>query len=140
MNDSYDLKRYIDAQQTVYETVINELRHAHKQTHWMWYIFPQFDGLASSSTSRYYAIKSLQEASAYLKHSVLGERLIQCTQLVLDSGHDDIADIFPYPDNLKFYSCMTLFAFVTDDASIFHQALNKFFNSEPDLNTLSLVS
>jgi uncharacterized protein (DUF1810 family) len=106
---SWDLSRFLEAQSGIYETALDELRSGRKESHWMWFIFPQLAGLGSSVMSRRYAISSLDEAKAYLRHPVLGPRLIECTRAVLDSG-DNLSTLLPYPDDLKFRSCMTLFA------------------------------
>lgn len=112
------------AQDKVYDRVLAELKNGRKQSHWMWYIFPQLDGLAHSTTSKYYAIKSTEEAIAYLNHPVLGARLRECAEAVLDLEGKTVSQIFGYPDDLKLKSSMTLFSEVTTDP-IFNRVLDK---------------
>ncbi|MDN0075694.1 DUF1810 domain-containing protein [Crenobacter sp. SG2303] len=139
MNDAYNLQRFIDAQAGIYESVLSELRAGRKRGHWIWYIFPQIDGLGSSAMSLEYAIKSQGEAKAYLEHPLLGERLRECTQLVLNLEGLTAQQIFSYPDTLKFRSCMTLFDRTACDSTIFRDALVKYFGGEPDPLTLDLL-
>jgi uncharacterized protein (DUF1810 family) len=136
MPDPYNLKRFLDAQSDVYEDVTAELRDGMKRTHWMWFIFPQIAGLGSSPTAVRYAISSRNEAVAYLKHSVLGPRLDECTRLVNTIEGRSIHQIFGYPDDLKFHSSMTLFANATEDNEIFTNAIKKYFNGKMDSNTI----
>jgi uncharacterized protein (DUF1810 family) len=136
MHDQYNLKRFLNAQQQIFEQVIAELRSSHKTGHWMWYIFPQIYGLGSSSTAREFEISSLAEAEAYLKDRILGPRLLQCTQLVVDADARSISEIFHYPDDLKFRSSMTLFLRADPMARVFKQALDRYFGGEPDPRTL----
>ena len=110
MDDAYDLARFISAQQGVYARVLEELAAGRKSSHWMWFIFPQLQGLGSSATARHYAIRSLAEARAYLAHPLLGARLRECTALVNGLEGTTAQAVFGYPDYLKFRSCMTLFA------------------------------
>ncbi|MEO8408514.1 MAG: DUF1810 domain-containing protein, partial [Oxalobacteraceae bacterium] len=110
MNDSYNLQRFVDAQTPVYDTVCAELRAGRKRSHWMWFIFPQIEGLGSSAMARKFAIASVEEAQAYLAHPVLGPRLRQCSRFVADLDGRAIDAIFGYPDDMKFQSSMTLFA------------------------------
>lgn len=139
MDDPYNLQRFIDAQAGVYEQACSELRQGRKTSHWMWFIFPQLKGLGSSHTSREFAISSRMEADAYLRHPILGPRLRECTGLVNLVEGRPIGQIFGYPDNLKFRSCMTLFARATAENEIFMMALNKFFGGEFDPATLELL-
>ena len=139
MNDPYDLQRFVDAQDRVYARVVSELRAGLKTSHWMWFVFPQVAGLGSSPMAQKYAIDSLDEASAYLAHPVLGPRLRECTQLVLDVIGRDISDILGYPDNLKFHSSMTLFAAVDGAPQLFETALVQYFAGEPDVRTLEIL-
>jgi uncharacterized protein (DUF1810 family) len=111
-NDPFDLNRFINAQKRNYDAALSELKNGKKQTHWMWYVFPQLDGLAQSSTSKYYAIKSVEEARQYLNHPLLGNRLLACTQAVLAIEGRTVLEIFGYPDDSKLKSSMTLFASV----------------------------
>jgi uncharacterized protein (DUF1810 family) len=136
MDDPYNLKRFVDAQAPVYERVVDELRQGRKQSHWMWFIFPQIEGLGSSPMADAYAIASRAEAQAYLDHPLLGARLRQCTRLVTAVPDRSIAAILGYPDDLKFRSSMTLFAAVTADAKDFTDALDKFYGGKADPATL----
>jgi uncharacterized protein (DUF1810 family) len=132
---AYDLQRFVDAQSEAYERVCAELRAGRKDSHWMWYVFPQIKGLGRSAMAERYAISSLQEARSYLDHALLGKRLRECTRLVTAVRGRSIEDIFGHPDHLKFHSSMTLFAHATDD-QIFMEALRKYFRSEFDLRTI----
>ena len=136
MSDPYDLQRFVDAQNPVFEQVCAELRQGRKRTHWMWFIFPQIKGLGSSPTAIEFAISSLQEAEAYLKHPILGPRLRECSRLVTLVEGRSINQIFGYPDDLKFHSSMTLFAGTTGENQIFKDALKKYFAGELDRLTL----
>lgn len=143
MNDPHNLRRYIDAQERVFTRVRAELTAGRKERHWMWFIFPQLQGLGSSPTARHYAIASLEEARAYLAHEVLGERLRECTRLVNGIEGRTIEEIFGHPDHLKFRSCMTLFACTAgeaDDGPLFREALRKYFAGEGDPLTRKLLS
>src|SRR5258705_13750048 len=110
MHDPYNLSRFVDAQDPVYEQALAELRQGRKTSHWMWFVFPQIQGLGHSYMAQQFAISSLEEAKAYLQHPILGARLRECTKLVNDTNGRTIHQIFGYPDDLKFHSCMTLFA------------------------------
>ena len=127
MADPFRLGRFVDAQQPVYATVVDELRGGRKRSHWMWFIFPQLAGLGRSATARRYAIASPEEAIAYLAHPVLGPRLRACSALVAGIEGRSISEIFGYPDDLKFRSSMTLFAEAAPDEPIFAACLQKFF-------------
>jgi uncharacterized protein (DUF1810 family) len=140
MDTDYDLQRFVDAQQGVYATALAELRAGHKRTHWMWFIFPQIAGLGQSEMARRYAIRSGDEAAAYLAHPVLGPRLRECASSVVMHDDRDIDEIFGHPDNLKFHSCMTLFSDVAPDEAVFHACLDRFFGGEPDSATLGKLS
>ena len=137
-DDPFGLQRFVDAQAPVYVEVQGELRRGKKQSHWMWYVFPQLAGLGTSPTSQYYAIKSLDEAKAYLAHPELGPRLDECTRLVLAVKDKTAHEIFGSPDDLKFQSCMTLFDAVAPSGP-FIQALEQFYNSDLDQRTLKLI-
>src|SRR5882762_948409 len=126
MNDQR-LQRFVDAQDPVFEQVRRELRAGRKESHWMWFIFPQIEGLGQSPMASRYAISSREEAEAYLAHPILGTRLRECTRLVNLVQRRSVEEIFGYPDNLKFRSCMTLFAHVTTDNQIFEDAVRKYF-------------
>lgn len=139
-NDPYNLQRFVEAQDRWYERVVKELTAGKKQSHWMWFIFPQLKGLGGSAMANLYAISSLEEAEAYLAHPLLGPHLTHCTRLVLLIEGRSIEQIFEDPDDLKFRSCMTLFARATPDNqmgnTIFLEALRKYFGGKPDPLTL----
>jgi len=137
-DDSYDLSRFMIAQEADYDHVLAEIKSGQKRTHWMWYIFPQIDGLGYSSTSIHYAIKSKEEARQYLKHPVLGTRLLECAEAVLAIEGRSASEIFDSPDNLELKSSMTLFACVADPNSLFVRVLEKYFHGERDAKTLDL--
>jgi uncharacterized protein (DUF1810 family) len=134
--DPYRLQRFLDAQNSIFEKVCRELREGRKQSHWMWFIFPQIAGLGSSAMSQRYGISSLQEAEAYLRDPILGERLRLCTLLVVTIEGRSIEQIFGYPDDLKFQSSMTLFASTKLENQIFEDALQKYFAGQLDKKTL----
>ncbi|MGB4068554.1 MAG: DUF1810 domain-containing protein [Nitrospira sp.] len=140
MTDAYNLHRFLDAQERVYDTVLAELRAGSKSSHWIWFIFPQIAGLGHSAMAQQFAIASLDEAKAYFKHPVLGLRLHECTQLVLDVEERGAEQIFGYPDYLKFRSCMTLFLTAATDNTIFKDALLKYFDGKPDQSTLDILA
>jgi len=137
--DPHHLNRFLEAQQSTYAQALAEINGGRKQSHWMWYIFPQFEGLGFSPTSRKYAIKSLAEAEAYLRHAVLGPRLIASAEAVLRVEGRSAWDIFGSPDDLKLRSCATLFASVSPPGSVFDQVLMKYFGGQPDPRTVDLV-
>ena len=134
--DPYDLQRFVDAQNPVIDRVRAELRAGRKRSHWMWFVFPQIGGLASSPMARKYAISAREEAEAYLRHPVLGPRLRECTELVRQIEGRTVAEIFGYPDDLKFRSSMTLFAQVAADSRLFTDAIAKYFPGGADPATL----
>jgi uncharacterized protein (DUF1810 family) len=138
-NDPYDLQRFVDAQSRCFDRVCRELSEGHKQTHWRWFIFPQFKGLGHSATALRYAISSRQEAEAYLRNPILGSRLRHCTQLVMVVKGRSIEEIFEAPDDLKFRSSMTLFANTAGEDKIFQEALRKYFAGKPDPLTIDLL-
>ncbi|MBE9046146.1 DUF1810 domain-containing protein [Pleurocapsales cyanobacterium LEGE 10410] len=137
-NDSCDLNRFISAQEGIYHRVLEELKNGSKRSHWMWYIFPQLDGLGRSATARRYAIKSIEEAIEYLNHPVLGARLLECTNTVLAIKEKTVSEIFGYPDDRKLKSSMTLFSEVATD-SVFVHVLDRYFQGERDDRTLQLL-
>lgn len=139
MTDTFNLQRFIEAQERVYGSVLQELRAGDKRGHWMWYIFPQIQGLGRSANSQEYAISSQDEARAYWDHPILGSRLKECTQLVMNVEGRTAEQIFPCPDNLKFRSCMTLFERSATDPTIFRAALLKYFGGKPDQVTLGIL-
>jgi uncharacterized protein (DUF1810 family) len=134
--DRYGLQRFVDAQHGVYEQVMGELSQGRKQTHWMWFVFPQIEGLGHSAMAQKYAISSIGEAREYLQHPLLGARLKECTRLVTAVQGRPIEEIFGYPDHLKFHSSMTLFARAAADQGPFAAALTKYFGSAMDQRTL----
>jgi len=136
----FDLDRFLAAQEGVYPVVVSELTAGRKRTHWMWFIFPQIAGLGHSEMARFYAIATRAEAEAYAAHPILGARLRECSQLVLDVVGQTITDILGPPDDLKFRSCMTLFGRCIPDNRVFLAALDKYFKSEPDRRTLELLT
>jgi len=138
--DPYDLARFVRAQEPVYDQAMSEIRSGRKQSHWMWFIFPQFNGLGSSATSRLYAITSVAEAEAYLAHPVLGVRLQESVQAVLGVDGRSAHDVFGAPDDMKLQSCATLFAGVSPTGSVFEQLLDRYFGGERDHKTVALMS
>ena len=135
MDDRYNLTRFVEAQDPLFARARAELAAGCKESHWMWFIFPQLVGLGSSPTARCYAIASVEEARAYLAHPVLGARLRECTRLVNRIEGRTIEEIFGYPDHLKFRSCMTLFACAAGEAGdgpLFREALRRYFAGEED--------
>jgi uncharacterized protein (DUF1810 family) len=138
-DDPFDLRRFIRAQEGVYEIVLAELRSGRKRTHWMWFVFPQLEGLGNSETSQRYAIKSMEEARRYLSHPVLGTRLRECAEIVLGVDGRSVSEIFGYPDDRKLKSSMTLFAYIADPRSVFVRVLEKYFHGEQDHRTLDLI-
>lgn len=136
MDDSLDLQRFVDAQAPVFEEVRGELRRGRKQSHWMWFIFPQVKGLGFSGMAQKFGIASRAEAEAYLAHPVLGPRLIECTQLVNTVEGRSIEQILGGIDAMKFRSSMTLFSQVSTEPGVFEAALQKYFAGEPDQLTL----
>ena len=136
MSDPYNFVRFLAAQEPQYAQVLHELRAGRKTGHWMWYIFPQIQGLGSSETSRYYAIASLAEAKAYLSHQILGARLLECTSLVNMIANRSLVEIFGTVDALKFRSSMTLFREGNADTVAFREALDKYCDGTPDELTL----
>jgi len=137
--DPHDLDRFVQAQALDYAQALAEIRRGRKQSHWMWFIFPQIDGLAFSSTSRFYAIKSLDEARAYLLHPVLGPRLLECSEKLLAIQGRSAVEILGSPDDLKLRSCATLFASVQPAGSVFHRLIEKFYAGQRDDRTLQLL-
>ena len=134
--DKHHLIRFTKAQELVYDTALDELSNGKKYSHWMWFIFPQIEGLGRSETARYYAIHHKEEAQHYLEHPVLGARLVECTKTVLKVKGRSISQIFGYPDDRKFRSSMTLFASISEKGSIFENALNQYFDGQKDPKTL----
>jgi uncharacterized protein (DUF1810 family) len=140
MTDVCNLQHFLTAQAPTYNTVLAELRSGRKSSHWIWFIFPQIIGLGRSGIAQQFAIGSLDEVKAYLQHPILGPRLRTCTQLVLNVDGRSAEEIFGYPDNLKFRSCMTLFLTASTDNGIFKDALLKYFDGKPDQSTLDILT
>ena len=133
------LERFIDAQSGMHDQALDEIRRGRKQSHWMWFIFPQFAGLGSSETSRYFAINSRGEAEAYLAHPVLGSRLLECARAVLDVQNRSAVEIFGPIDAMKLRSSATLFAAISPSGSLFHQIIDRYFDGWHDDITLDLM-
>jgi uncharacterized protein (DUF1810 family) len=138
-DDPHDLDRFVLAQADDYEQALAEIRGGRKRSHWMWYIFPQVEGLGFSSTSRRYSIRSLAEARAYLDHPVLGRRLVECAEAALGVEGRSASEIFGSPDDMKLKSSATLFASVTPPDSVFARLLDRYFGGERDGRTLQLL-
>jgi uncharacterized protein (DUF1810 family) len=143
MGDQYRLERFVDAQDkhykddiSYYETAVSELRTGRKIGHWMWFVFPQVKGLGYSSTSQIFAISSLTEAQAYLRHPPLGARLIKCAQILIDINGKSATEIFGSTDAMKLRSSMTLFMTAAPDEPVFREVLVKYFHGSPDQNTI----
>ncbi|MBK8464918.1 MAG: DUF1810 domain-containing protein [Chloracidobacterium sp.] len=139
-----DIRRFVTAQEKVYATVLTELRSGQKKTHWMWFIFPQIDGLAMSQTSKHFAIKSVEEARRYLDHPLLGPRLIECSEAALAIKDGSAEDVFGYPDDMKLRSSMTLFSYITqptskEPTSVFRSVLAKYFQGKTDESTIDIL-
>ena len=127
---NYNLQRFIDAQSNSYDIALSEIKNGKKQSHWMWYIFPQVDGLGKSETSKKYAIKSKGEAIKYLEHPILGNRLLEITNELLAIENKSASNIFGFPDDLKLKSCMTLFVLIQEENPVFQNVLNKYFKGK----------
>jgi uncharacterized protein (DUF1810 family) len=139
MADPFNLERFVDAQAPVYEQIRRELKVGRKQSHWMWFIFPQIPGLGQSPMSVRFAIASLDEAQAYLAHPVLGPRISECARLTLNVEGKTARDIFGPIDEMKFHSSMTLFARAAPDEEIFQRCINKYFVGAPDPATSARI-
>jgi uncharacterized protein (DUF1810 family) len=136
-DDPFNLQRFVTAQAPIYERVRAELTNGRKQSHWMWFIFPQIAGLGHSPMAQRYAISSLREAEAYLKHAILGPRLLECTQLLLQIDGKSALEILGSPDDVKFRSCMTLFARAAPEEQVFRAALDQYFDGNEDQSTIA---
>jgi len=130
MNDIYNLDRFIKAQQDCYQIALKEIKNGKKSGHWMWFIFPQLDGLGSSPISKKYSIKNYQEAKEYLNHKILGKRLIEITNVLMKLKDKSARRIFGFPDDVKLKSSMTLFKIVSSNNEVFSKVLAKYFNNE----------
>ena len=135
----YDLTRFIDAQQDSYEMALEEIKRGYKQSHWMWYIFPQIKGLGMSDIAMYYEIKDIDEAKAYLANDILKSHLIEISNALLALESNDVLEILGYPDNLKLKSSMTLFHSVDPTNEVFKNVLDKFYDGELDQTTISIL-
>lgn len=138
MDMSKCIDRFLEPQKTAYAIALEEVRNGRKVSHWMWYIFPHLRGLGQSNVAWYYGIEDLSEAKAYLAHPILGQRLREITQTALELSETNPTKIFGWPDNMKFRSCMTLFAQVSED-DLFTKTLDKFFDGQKDFITLELL-
>ena len=138
--DQYNLNRFIEAQMAIYEGAMLELARGRKDSHWVWYIFPQIEGLGNSETIKLYAIKSLEEGRAYLKHPVLGPRLIKACEILLSLKDASMNDVMGFPDDLKLLSSMTLFEALSDSNSIFTKIIELYFDDERDETSLEIIN
>jgi uncharacterized protein (DUF1810 family) len=138
-SDPYLLGRFLPAQEDDYQAALSEITSGRKRSHWMWYIFPQIDGLAFSSTSKHFSIKSLDEARAYLDHPILGPRLRECAEAVVRLEGKTAREVFGSPDDLKLRSCATLFACVSPPGSVFERLLARYYQGRRDEKTLQLL-
>lgn len=139
MHDTYNLSRFVEAQHPVFSRVMDELRAGRKTSHWMWFIFPQLQGLGRTEMAARFAISGVAEARAYLQHEVLGPRLEACVTTVLQHHDLSVGQLFGSPDDLKFRSCLTLFVTAQPESVLYQQALNQFYSGEPDPKTLLLL-
>ena len=135
----YDLSRFLEAQKNAYDTALREIRAGRKRSHWMWYIFPQIQGLGYSAMARHYAIRDLGEAREYLQHPLLGPRLIEISEALLALEESDPRRVMGSPDDLKLRSCMTLFQCAAPDQPVFGKVLDKFYGGKPDGRTLEIL-
>jgi uncharacterized protein (DUF1810 family) len=138
-DDPYSLQRFVDAQRDMYDRALTEIRNGHKTSHWMWFVFPQMIGLGSSPMARRFGISGTGEARAYLAHPVLGARLRDCAQALLEHNGKSAHEILGSPDDLKLRSSATLFADVSQPGSVFHQLLDRFFDGQPDARSLTIL-
>lgn len=140
MSTIYNLSRFLDAQKEDFEIALNEIKNGRKTSHWMWYIFPQIKGLGQSETSKYYAIKNKREAEKYLEHEILGPRLIEISNALLNLKTDNPVQVFGSIDSVKLKSSMTLFSSIENADPVFQKVLDKYFNGEKDQNTIRLFN
>ena len=140
MIQQYNLQRFLDAQENTYSRAYSELDQGRKQSHWMWFIFPQILGLGQSETSKFYGIKSLEEATLFLSHPILGSRLISISNLLLKLETNDPQSVFGSPDDLKLFSSMTLFNHIPNADPVFQKVLNKYFCGKEDIKTLNITA
>jgi uncharacterized protein (DUF1810 family) len=140
MNDKFDLNRFVEAQKEAYEIALKEIKNGEKRSHWMWFIFPQFEGLGKSATSKKYSIKSKEEAQEYLKNKLLSKRLIEITKSLLEIEGKSAYEVLGNPDDAKLKSSMTLFHLVQSDTDIFKRVLDKFFDGKMSRKTSELIN
>ena len=138
-SEDFNLNRFVTAQEKLYATVIAELKNGNKQTHWMWFIFPQIDGLGTSTYAKLYAIKSIDEAKAYFNHPLLGARLLECSKILLTIKNKSANDILGFPDYVKLQSCITLFSLVFPLEKTFTEVLAKYYQNEKDIRTVEIL-
>ena len=138
-SSSGPLQHYVDAQEMTYDAALAEIRNGYKESHWMWFVFPQALGLAQSEMSQRFAIRNRKEAQAYLDHPILGPRLIRCCEALMASKENSATALLGYPDDLKLRSSMTLFANIAEDPYLFYQVLEKFFNGNQDSRTIKIM-
>ena len=139
MADTAGLDRFVKAQQYDYDTALREIRSGRKRSHWMWYIFPQLQGLGFSSTAQYYGIRDLEEAQDYMEHPLLGARLVEISEALLALDTGDASAVMGYPDDLKLRSSMTLFELAAPEQPVFGQVLEKYYSGHRDRRTLELL-
>ena len=137
---NYDLDRFLKGQARNYDDALREIREGCKRSHWMWYVFPQIQGLGYSSTARYYAIRDLDEAKAYLQHPVLRRRLLEISGALLELNTNNASRVFGWPDDMKLRSSMTLFAEAEPECDVFRKVLDQYFHGQKDENTLSILA
>ena len=137
--ETKSINRFLKAQNNDYETAYEEIKNGKKESHWIWYIFPQIKGLGMSYMDKEYSIKSIQETLEYINNKTLWKRLVEITKLLLKIPHNDIREVMWYPDDLKLRSCMTLFSIVSDDNEVFNKVIDKFYNGEKDLKTVNIL-
>lgn len=140
METKYNLDRFLEAQETTYNEALSEITKGKKQSHWMWFVFPQIAGLGFTDYNVFYAIKNLEEATQYLQHPVLGKRLIEISKAVLEINGKTANEIFGKPDDRKLKSCMTLFAQISDTDPIFQKVLDKYYQGTKDEKTMQLLN
>lgn len=139
-DDPFQLQRFTAAQADVFQQALSEIKAGRKQGHWMWFVFPQIDGLGRSGTARFYSIKSSEEAAAYLNHPVLGPRLIECSEAILGVSGKSAQDMLGSPDHLKLCSSMTLFASLSPTNPVFARVIERIFGGQPDAQTIKLLA
>ena len=137
--DPAGLERFVKAQKYDYDTALREIRSGRKRSHWMWYIFPQLQGLGFSSTAQYYGIRDLEEAQDYMEHPLLGARLVEISEALLALDTGDASAVMGYPDDLKLRSSMTLFELAAPEQPVFGRVLEKYYSGHRDRRTLELL-